>query len=185
MTDFFMKRTATYSPCNTLRFTLSREWSADNPNSVFYIGHNPSKAGHEIDDPTSLAWVHFAKAQNFGRYVAGNLYPYRSSDPKKCREWANWEKHGPDWWARDRINQNLRVVAAEAKKANIVVACWGAIAYDTDYVDMVIEEIQAGEEPWPNLYCLGKTISGAPKHPLARGKYRVSRDQCFELWRAA
>lgn len=183
MNDFFLRRAATYSPCKSLRFTLGRVWG-DGP-SVCYIGHNPSIASHEIDDPTSQAWVHFARLNGFCRYVAVNLYPFRSPDPKACREWANWEHNGPDWWARDRIHQNMGIVASEAKRADRVVACWGAIALDDGYIDAVVEEIQSGEAPYPGIYCLGRTSSGAPKHPLARGKHRVPRDQRFELWKDA
>jgi hypothetical protein len=179
--DLFMKGGATYSKDNSLRFSLSREWG-DGP-CVVYIGHNPSTAGHETDDPTSLAWVDLAKANGCTRYVAVNLYPFRSSDPQECRRWAAWEKNGPDWWARDSIHQNMGLVADEAKKADIVVACWGALAQDDAYVEAVIEEIQSGVEPCPQIYCVGTTISGAPKHPLARGKHRVPRDQKFMLWR--
>ena len=178
-----MVRGATYSKCNALRFTLTREWG-DGP-TVCYIGHNPSTAGHEKDDPTSQAWVKFADFNGYGRYVAVNMYPYRSADPKECRRWADWDKNGPDYYARDAIHQNMEVVAREAKKAAIVVASWGALAEDADYAEMVIEEIQGGEAPWPDIYCLGKTNSGAPKHPLARGKHRIPAHTKFQVWRAS
>jgi hypothetical protein len=181
--DLFLKRGATYSPCGKLRFTLTRWW-ADGPRAC-YIGHNPSTAGHEVDDPTSIAWVHFARAQGYGSYVAVNLYPYRSPNPDECRRWARYEENGPDWWARDRLMQNEMIVAQEAKSAQIVVACWGAIAQDDNWTAHVIEAIQTEEAPWPDIYCLGKTASGAPIHPMARGKHRVPRDRRFELWRAA
>jgi hypothetical protein len=79
----------------------------------------------------------------------------------------------------------LGIVAQQAKSADKVVACWGAIALDTDWIDLVIEAIQSEAEPWPDIYCLGTTASGAPKHPLARGKHRVPRDQRFIVWRKA
>lgn len=34
------------------------------------------------------------------------------------------------------------------------------------------------------IYKVTYQLSGAPKHPLARGKHRVPRDQTFILWRA-
>lgn len=181
--DLFLKRDATYSPCGALRWTLTREW-ADGP-TVCYIGHNPSNAGHEIDDPTSLAWVHYAKLDGAGRYVAVNLYPFRSPDPRACRQWADYEKNGPDWWARDALMRNQAIVAEAAKKADRVVACWGAIARDDLWVDAIVAEIQEGAAPWPDIYCLGTTASGAPIHPVARGKHRVPRDQRFVLWRGS
>lgn len=184
MNDMFLRRGATYSGDSMLRWTLTREWSEDGL-TVCYIGHNPSTAGHEIDDPTSQAWIHFGKVNGCGRYVAANLYPFRSPDPKACRAWADYEKNGPDWYARDCLQANIGIVAREAKKADIVVACWGAIAQDDLWNDSVLEEIQSGEAPWPDVYCFGLTASGAPKHPLARGKHRLPRDQKFILWKPA
>jgi hypothetical protein len=35
------------------------------------------------------------------------------------------------------------------------------------------------------IWCWGTTTSGAPKHPLARGKHRIPVDQPAILWRAA
>ncbi|TIW40168.1 MAG: DUF1643 domain-containing protein, partial [Mesorhizobium sp.] len=79
----------------------------------------------------------------------------------------------------------LNVVVQESKAADIVVACWGAIAWDDVWIDHVVEAIQSGEAPWPDLYCFGITASGAPKHPMARGLHRIARDQKPILWRAA
>lgn len=183
MNDLFLKRGATYSKCGGMRFTLTREWG-EGP-SVCYVGHNPSTAGHEVDDPTSLAWVHFAKAQGYARYTAVNLYPYRTPDVQECHRWADWDKNGPDWWVRDRIHDNMGIVAKIAKAADIVVACWGALARDDSHVEAVIEEIQSGYDPCPDIYCLGTTLAGDPKHPMARGKHRIARDQRFVLWRKA
>lgn len=178
-----MNRGAVYSADHTLRFTLTREW-AEGPRAC-YIGHNPSTAGHELDDPTSLAWVHFAKAQGFGGYTAVNLYPFRSPDPKACHRWAQYEKNGPDWEARDALMKNVSVVLDVAKRADIVVAAWGALAIDDSWVENVIEEIQSGIAPYPDIYCLGRTLAGDPKHVMARGKHRIPRDQRFEVWRKA
>lgn len=176
-------RQARMSPCGTYRWTLERAW-AKGP-TVCYIGHNPSTASAEVDDPTSQAWVHHARFNGYGRYVAVNLYPFRAADVRECRRWAAWDRKPEDWYARDRIHDNMGVVACEAKQADIVVACWGALATDDGHVEAVIEEIQAGEAPYPDIYCLGRTLAGDPKHPMARGKHRIARDQRFEIWRTA
>lgn len=36
-----------------------------------------------------------------------------------------------------------------------------------------------------DLICLGTTLSGAPKHPMARGRSRIPRDQQPIIWRKA
>lgn len=87
---------------------------------------------------------------------------------------------------RGRPDEAVADPAAEAaKSAAIVVACWGEIARDNEWVEHVIEAIQSGTAPWPNIHCLGITASGAPKHPMARGRHRIPRDQSFILWRSA
>ncbi len=53
------------------------------------------------------------------------------------------------------------------------------------WIEHVVEEIQTGVEPAPDLWYWGKTKSGAPTHPMARVKHRIPRDQKPILWRAA
>jgi hypothetical protein len=50
--------------------------------------------------------------------------------------------------------------------------------------EKVVEEIQAGEAPYPDLWCWGTNADGSPKHPMARGKHRIPADQPPILWRA-
>lgn len=175
-----MKGSAVISKCGNFRWKLTREW-AEGP-KVCYIGHNPSTADATTEDPTTRAWAHFAKANGYGGYIAVNLYPYRTSDPALCRRWADFENNGPDWYARDAMMENIELVGAVAKQSGIVVASWGAIAQDETMVDKIIEEIQSGDAPYPDIYCLGMTANGAPKHPLARGRHRIPRDQKFIPW---
>lgn len=73
----------------------------------------------------------------------------------------------------------------QACAAHQVFVCWGAIAWDDLWIDHVVEEIQSGEGPYPALWCWGMTSSGAPKHPMARGKHRIPADQKEILWKAA
>lgn len=175
-------RAASLSDRETLRWTLTRTWRAG-PH-VCWIGLNPSKADHRIDDPTTSRWIHFTNFWGFGAFVAVNLYPYRSSDPDDCRRWSDWENNGPDWHARDIILHNVDVVASEAKRAALVVACWGAGAWDDEFVEHVIEEIMTGEAPYPAIHCLGRTFGGDPIHPMARGRHRVPDDAKPIIWRA-
>jgi hypothetical protein len=177
-----MHRSARFAGAD--RIELVRRWGPGPKACV--IGHNPSDANAFRDDPTSLWLIHWFHLFGFGGYTIVNLYPIVTSDPAECRRWAAWEDNGPDWAARDRICfLNLPEVVKAAKAADQVFACWGAIAHDWNWVDHVVEEIQSGEEPWPAIWCWGKTASGAPKHPMARGAQRIPRDQVPLLWRAA
>lgn len=184
-TDLFgdeIKRGATFDG-DDCRLTLTRSWGSGP--SVCFIGCNPSRAGKDRDDPTCLWWTNWGQALGYGRFTAVNLYPFISSSPAECRKRADYMSNGPDWWARDMIFRNLTVVVREAKAADMVVACWGNIAWDQDWIDHVADEVQGNEEPWPDIYCLGKTLSGAPTHPMARGKHRIARDVSPKLWRSA
>ena len=174
-------RSASISSCGTYRWTLKRAW-AEGP-SVCYIGHNPSTASHEVDDMTSQAWVHHARFNGFGSYTAVNLLPFRAADVRACHHWAQWDKNGPDWSARDAIMQNEGVVAREIRRADRVVACWGALDRD-GWGSRLMESVGETLRGLPDVYCLGVTNAGAPKHAMARGKHRIPRDQRFVLWRA-
>lgn len=178
-----IRRTASLSPCGRFRMELGRAWG-DGP-YLLYIGNNPSVGDHRKDDPTIRRWMHFTRAWGYDRFIAVNPYPYITSDPAECRRWAAWEKNGPDWEARDRIQQNVEIITRLAKGAAMVVACWGAIAGDDPLIDHIIEEIQSGEAPYPDIYCFGKTSSGAPIHPMARGRHRISDNAQPVIWRAA
>ena len=181
MGDLLIDRQADISPCERLRWTLHRSWGTGS--RVCFIGHNPSTADHEVDDPTVKRWMHFARAWGHDGFVAVNLYPIRATDPSEARKWIDWESRGPDWWARDAIDHNLGLVAQEAKAAALVVACWGAIAADWNWAEHVIEHIVSEVAPWPGLHVFGLTKSGAPIHPMARGNHRVPDHAQPALWR--
>jgi len=150
------------------------------------IGHNPSDAGGDRDDPTSSWWIDWCQRFGFGCYVAVNLYPFVTSDPRDCYRIVDDINGGVDWAARDALHfVNLPAVVAAAKSSDQVFACWGAIARDQLWIEHVIEEIQSGEAPYPHLWCWGKTADGSPKHPMARGLHRIPRDQQPIIWREA
>jgi hypothetical protein len=165
------------------RIALSREWGPG-PRALV-IGCNPSTADGTKDDPTSRWWNNWFIAHGFGGYDAMNLYPFCTSSPKECREIVERINAGLDYGARDSLHfVNLPTVVSAAKAAAQVFVCWGAIAWDDMWIDHVVEEIQTGEAPYPDLWCWGKTASGAPKHPLARGVHRIDPSQAPIMWRA-
>lgn len=184
MSDLFgegIRRDAEFHGKN--RITLSRTFGPG-PRALV-IGCNPSDANALKDDPTSNWWNRWFEADGFGGYDAVNLYPFCTSSPAECRRIVATIEHGA-WDIRDDMCfVNLPHIVAKAKAASKVFVCWGAIAWDIDWVDHVADEIQSGEAPYPDLWCWGKTQSGAPKHPMARGLHRIPADQPAILWRAA
>ena len=184
MTDLFGDKPragAVFSGSN--RLTLWREWGSGPKACV--IGCNPSTADATKDDPTSRWWNRWFLQNGFGRYDAVNLYPFCTSSPAECRKIVGAIDRGA-WDVRDALHfVNLPHVVSMAKAAAQVFVCWGAIAWDDVWIEHVIEEIQSGEPPYPDLWCWGTTASGAPKHPLARGAHRIPVDQPAIMWRKA
>jgi hypothetical protein len=176
----FMIKSAQISPCKSYRWMLSRAWAGGH--QLCWIMLNPSTADDTVDDPTICRVIHFTKLWGNDGFTVVNLYPFRSPHPSECRKWAD---RGPDWSVRDALMNNASVVAENAKKAHMIVAAWGTNAWDSDWIEGIVEDIIGDEEPWPAIYCLGMTKNGSPKHPLARGKHRVPDDQKPLLWRSA
>lgn len=144
---------------------------------------NPSTADDTQDDPTIRRVVAFSRRWGFEQAVVVNLYPVVTSDPREARRWASWVSRR-DWHVRDLLSFNRALVATEARAAELVIAAWGAGAWDQDWVEYVIEGIQL-DPPCPPIHALGETASGAPIHPLARGRHRVPDHQDPVEWRLA
>ncbi len=118
---------------------------------VLFVMLNPSTADEHRDDPTLRRCIGFAKQWGFRRVDVCNLFAYRSSSPRVLRTAV--DPVGP---LNDGV---LREVAAEAA---LTVVAWGAdgkLGRRGDYVAATVLRKRA-------LYCLGRTRSGEPRHPL-------------------
>lgn len=175
MTDFFVHRAARWSADGLLRWTLERTW--DLGPRLCYIGHNPAKAGADREDMTSMRWMHFGQAWEFGSYVAVNFYPFASADVAECRRWLSVPGRMPT------LRENLEVIRAAASSADRVVACWGNLCLDHTWAEHVIATIQSDRKR--PIYCFGTNADGSPKHVMARGRNRVPDTQQAVVWRAA
>lgn len=142
-----MKREATFSSCQRYRYSLLREWSATQ-SKVLFVGLNPSTADAELDDPTIRRCIGFAKAWGFGGLYMGNLFAYRSTDPKGLL--ATSDAIGPD---------NDTVLLQLTQAASLVVAAWGN---DGTLMDRA-EQVKSLCGP---LSILKLNRSGQPAHPL-------------------
>jgi hypothetical protein len=126
---------------------------------VLWVMLNPSTADASQDDATIRRCIKFSQIWGFGSLLVVNLFAYRSTDPKALLKVGPVESVGPDNWTE--------LVAAAGRTAK-GVAAWG----------------NGGWYPRPDLpthsggwWCLGKTNSGEPLHPLARGKSFVPYDR--------
>ncbi|UKJ74535.1 DUF1643 domain-containing protein [Azospirillum brasilense] len=157
------------------RSTLVRRW-APGP-LVAWLMCNPSTADDLRDDPTSWRVIEFTHAWGYPGAIIVNFAPFRSSKPAELWPWLNWQDNGPDWQARDAWQANLGTVEKAARGAALRVVAFGAeiVRRQPVMLDTVLEafgqpsDVDADER----LHCLATNDEGSPRHPLARGKWRV------------
>ena len=146
------------------RFHLTRKiprLDVEKDETVNFIMLNPSTAGDTGDDATIRRCKGYADHWGFGRLSVTNLFSYRCTDPSFLQVYEE------PVWTRQR---NLKVVEREAKKADLVIVAWGA------WGDRFPKRVNEVMDLLSNidLYSLGETKSGQPKHPL-----RLRSDQPF------
>jgi hypothetical protein len=138
------------SDCGTYRYWLTRTWDDSLP-TLAIIGLNPSVADAEIDDPTIRREMDFARRWRFGGISKGNLFAFRSTDPRELRSALLADPVGPE-------NDAALLVITERR---LVLCAWGARGTFMGR-DRHVMRMLAGRE----LVCLGVTKDGHPKHPL-------------------
>ena len=147
-----MISSAIISPCLNYRYSLTREWGADP--RVLWIMLNPSVADANTDDPTIRRCIGFSQSFGYGSLEVVNLFAYRATDPKDMAAAK-----------ADGVNivgpENVRHTIEAASRASLVIAAWGADKL-APLRSVSIRKLVAPHA----LYCLGKSKSGAPKHPL-------------------
>lgn len=171
----------------TYRWTMTRAW-APGP-TILWMLLNPSDADGKRDDPTTLRMIGWSYRWGFGSMIVVNAYPFASSTTPALRAWrktVNWEHYDSP------LNRNLRVISnlVSSPEVTKIVAAWGNGVDDDDF-----EEIRCGVRKTVNdtefgdigieidWHCIGKTKSGAPMHPLARGHHRVPDDAVLKIWK--
>jgi hypothetical protein len=173
MSDLFMERTALLSgPGGCYRDELRRVWNRELPLLVVCM-LNPSTADHLVDDPTVQALMHFGRLWGFGGLLIVNLYSIRTSSPKAMMAHADPVGAG----SADSIQSAIEYAR---KYGGRLLVAWG-----NDGAWEARDEwfCSRATSQGVSLICLGRTSSGAPKHPMARGRHRVPRDQQPVLYR--
>lgn len=167
-----MTHGAIMSTDNTYRYVLWRCWKADEPSMVF-IMLNPSTADDKVDDPTIRRCLSFAKREECGRLIVVNLYALRATDPDVLLQTD--DPRGPD------NRKYLENVIAMANGP--VVAAWGSWWYSNQtkrnrpaLPRLSVEAF--ARDAGKTLYCLGRTSSNQPRHPLY-----VKGDQPLEVFK--
>lgn len=133
---------------------------------VVFLMLNPSTADAFDDDPTIRECCKRAAGLGAGILEVVNLFALRSAYPQDLK------KHAHGYRGDDLIN-NQQIMDACAG-ATMVIAAWGNEGI-LDHRDKFVRNLL---KMWNvDLYHLGTTKDGHPKHPLARGKHRIPAQQ--------
>lgn len=149
-----MIKSAVISEDGKYRYRLYRQWhdttlSHTRPRLIMWMMLNPSSANSEIDDPTIRRCIQFSKDWGYDGMWVGNLFAIRSSDPRILYKLSAEEACGPD--------NNVHCWKMSLESERLVMA-WGS--HGGPHVPLTLYV------PMEGFWCLGKTLAGAPRHPL-------------------
>ena len=143
---------ADISPCGRYRYRLDRKFIGAGPTVVFCM-LNPSTADAENNDPTIRRCIGFARREGAGKLVVVNLFAGRATKPDELFKMD--DPTGPR-------NEHAWESALDGRN-EIIIAAWGA----DKRAKRAGDRFRAWARMWGReLYCLGKTQAGAPRHPL-------------------
>jgi hypothetical protein len=185
--DQKIRGSALFSRDKTMRLQIRRWWSQEPISWVGWLMLNPSTAAENHNDPTALRVTHFTKSWGYGGWIGINLYPLIASDPRIMWRWSHWDKNGPDWYARDALQENLTEIDRVSRIISLRVVAFGMqpVKRDGGWLEQCLEAFgqpSSLSDVDERFYCLGTNKDGQPLHPLARGKLRVSDDTKPIVW---
>lgn len=131
------------------RYRLWRSWG--DGERMAWVMLNPSTADAAVDDPTIRRCISFAKREGYDGIEVINLYALRATDPKELI--VADDPEGPD-------NEKHWEEVLHDHSIGMVVAAWGA-GLKAQIPSRALSLWSLG-----GWYCLGKTKSGEPRHPL-------------------
>lgn len=146
---------AEFSENGKYRYALWRFWnyqaaSKGEARSVLFIMANPSMAGAWRDDPTTSKCAKYAQRWGYDGMYVGNLYA-RIDTHSLFDEFTETELIG------DKTDEWLQIMQNSSR---LCVAAWGFMGgYHPERAKVV-------RAMFPELYHLGLSLEGLPKHPL-------------------
>lgn len=144
-----INRAAEISNCGQYRWWLRRSWPGGDGRCICFLMLNPSTADADFDDPTIRRCIRFAAGWGYSILSVRNLFSFRATDPREL-------KKADDPIGGVRGNAEIE----RAALAQTVVCAWGA-----DAPPARVQEVKALLRN-AQLYCLGTTKNGQPRHPL-------------------
>lgn len=163
----YMLRAAEISDCGKYRYWLMREWeptvetnSRAEPSALFVM-LNPSTADGIAEDATLRRCISFAKALGFLRLEVVNLFAFRATSPLELE--AEYNRNGleavcgPD---------NGDAIMEGMDNCRTIIAGWGERLSKGIAGERAGEILLMAKRLGRDVFCLGKTADGYPRHPL-------------------
>jgi hypothetical protein len=161
---------AVTDPTNEYRYVLGRMWddyffdteewwNHDSPRPLWVFGMlNPSKARHDVDDPSMRKCVGFAKRGGASGMLIVNMMAYSETHPKLLVEaWrAGKNVVGP---------HNFAVLQWALSRPSLIglnIAAWGIIPPKLRN----LTQTSVNQFKCSRPKCLGRNADGSPRHPL-------------------
>ena len=138
---------AIFSEDRKHRYVLIRKWNLNKP-SLMIISLNPSTADEEINDPTIRRCIGFAKQWGFGKLFVTNLFSFRATFPKDLFNCENPIGDKNDYWIKKL-----------SKEVDKVILAYGNQGKFKNRHKEILKMIN-------NPYCIKKSKTGMPMHPL-------------------
>ena len=168
--NLFVGSSACLSEDGTHRYQLERIWDEAKP-IVMFVMLNPSTADWKENDPTIRRCLGFAKRWGFGGLLVGNLFSFRSTNPKELLEQEKLI-----------IWMNIQHLKEMSERSKLIVYAWGNSS--------IVKKL---EKRFPDYKPLSEIVGephyielcqdGTPKHPLylrsdlSHHKYEVKNVQ--------
>jgi hypothetical protein len=165
---------ALFSRDGTYRYRLWRHWGDGCTGNAIFLLLNPSTAGATHNDATIRKCLGFASRWGVQGIRVVNLFAMRSTDPEYLLIVKDPIGPDNDFHIRDVTDAKWRSDAPYK-----IVCAWGAarIGKLRRFIEARANDVYEQLLFDRQLYCLGRCMDGAPRHPLM-----LSYDTQLEPW---
>lgn len=148
-----VKADAEFDALKQNRFILRRTWAASLPKVGFCLT-NPSKAGTDLDDPTSWKLQTYGRLWGFGGIVLVNGFSWCATNPKELYSRVE---------SPETVMFNWNYIMGAANECKLIVCGWGR----NGQIDGRAHKIRRLLEPVSaKVHALRLIAGGEPEHPL-------------------
>lgn len=169
---------AVFDKDQRFRFRLDRWW-AEGPRAVI-CGCNPSIAGAEENDPTIHQCIALTAALGYPGFTMVNWSPLVATDPGHLKR---WRLNMPRGLVRVSDEANYELLREVSEGAAVRIVAWGNLTDFSEHTQRVLAALSLdGRYP---LMAFGFTRDGRPRHPMARGRQRLTPGVPLIEWKKA